>query len=207
MSRSLLRMFGISSIFQTQPSWNDWPNEEKIGSGSQLLGKSLVHWGESEDSWDGLQVWDCEGSETGQGKVYKWRKDSMLWARPQQSEDTLWSQNTRGKLEPHWSVNIYFTLFLGIPEETCILIVYVSCVKVQNALGPSGKKRNEFLVHFQGWNSSWDRWVFVWVSKNELCPSNWHVSAYVPKAQQFDTQSKLLWIFSFRNYYRYINYK
>ena len=26
-------------------------------------------------------------------------------------------------------------------------------------MGPGGKKRFEYLVHFAGWNSSWDRWV------------------------------------------------
>ena len=31
-------------------------------------------------------------------------------------------------------------------------------LEVQNAVGPTGKRRTEFLVHFQGWNSSWDRW-------------------------------------------------
>ena len=29
--------------------------------------------------------------------------------------------------------------------------------QIQVATGPSGRRRSEFLVHFQGWNSTWDR--------------------------------------------------
>ena len=46
------------------------------------------------------------------------------------------------------------------PDPTKVKILYeAKILEVQTALGPSGKKRNEFLVHFQGWNSSWDRYV------------------------------------------------
>merc|ERR550539_677351 len=46
------------------------------------------------------------------------------------------------------------------PDPKKVKILYAAKIlEVQNALGPLGKKRNEFLVHFQGWNSSWDRYV------------------------------------------------
>jgi len=46
------------------------------------------------------------------------------------------------------------------PDPNKVKILYeAKILEVQTALGPSGKKRNEFLVHFQGWNSSWDRYV------------------------------------------------
>lgn len=46
------------------------------------------------------------------------------------------------------------------PDPNKVKILYeAKILEVQTALGPLGKKRNEFLVHFQGWNSSWDRYV------------------------------------------------
>ena len=45
------------------------------------------------------------------------------------------------------------------PDPNKVKILYdAKILEVQNAVGPNGKRRAEFLVHFQGWNSSWDRW-------------------------------------------------
>jgi len=46
------------------------------------------------------------------------------------------------------------------PDPNKAKVIYeAKILEVQTNLDEKGRKQNEYLIHFQGWNSSWDRYV------------------------------------------------
>ena len=61
----------------------------------------VFHWSSVERIQNGQQDRVCKRSATVQSQVYKWRKDSLLWTGPQESEDIIWSQDFGGDPLPY----------------------------------------------------------------------------------------------------------
>ena len=46
------------------------------------------------------------------------------------------------------------------PDPNKAKVIYeAKILEIQTNLDDKGRKQNEYLIHFQGWNSSWDRYV------------------------------------------------
>ena len=66
--------------------------------------------------------------------------------------ETLRPLRTRGKFEQGEKVLCYE------PDPEKVKVVYeAKILEINIGKDDHGKRRNEYLVHFQGWNSSWDR--------------------------------------------------